>query len=45
MDAANADYARLLTTNEVAVASQLPGGDAPRGAEQNGSFRYVIKGT
>jgi hypothetical protein len=29
----------------VAVANQLPGGDAPGVTEQNGNFKYVIKGT
>ena len=45
VDTANADYARLLTTNEVAVANQLPGGDATGVTVQNGSFVYLIKGT
>jgi len=35
----------LLTTNEVAFANQLPGGDAVGVTEQNGSFRYVIEGS
>jgi hypothetical protein len=39
---ANADYARILALNELAVLNQLPGGSATGATTQNGRFAYSI---
>jgi hypothetical protein len=45
LDKANNDYAQLVAVSQIAIAHQLPGGNATGANVQNGAWVYRISGT